>query len=56
MPSGWALGTAIRSFTPLTGLAHFVAECILWIVVVALACLPMASGRFRRRLEAMIPN
>src|ERR1700761_6768712 len=32
---GWLLGTAIRSLVPGTALVSFVAECTLWIVVLA---------------------
>ncbi len=56
MPAGWLLGTVIRSAVPGTGLAHFVAECALWLVVTGLAALPFLRTGRRARLEAIIPN
>jgi hypothetical protein len=56
MPSGWLLGTLIRSALPGQGLAHFVAECALWLVVTGLAALPFLRSGMRARLEAIIPN
>jgi len=55
--SGWALGTAIRLTLPGTGLVHFVAECTLWLVAVALIASPLASSKnLRDRLIAAIPR
>jgi O-antigen/teichoic acid export membrane protein len=54
--SGWGLGIAIRLAMPLTGLARFVAECSLWLVVVALAASPLAVRSIRARLIATIPH
>lgn len=54
--SGWGLGIAIRSMLPWTGLAHFVAECALWLVIVTVAASPLASGRVRTWLTAAIPR
>ena len=56
MPAGWLLGTLIRSAVPGAGLAHFVAECALWLVVTGLAALPFLRAKMRARLEAIIPN
>jgi len=56
MPAGWLLGTVIRSAVPGTGLAHFLAECALWLVVTGLAALPFLRTGRRARLEAIIPN
>jgi O-antigen/teichoic acid export membrane protein len=54
--SGWALGVAIRSAIPWTGPARFIAECGLWLAVVALAASPLAVTRLRERLIASIPR
>jgi O-antigen/teichoic acid export membrane protein len=53
---GWGLGIAIRSAIPGAGLARFIAECTLWLVVVALAASPLAIGRIREKLIAAIPR
>ncbi len=57
---GWALGLAISSVVSRTvswtGLPRFVAECILWLAVMALAAAPLQSGRLRDRLTDMIPS
>jgi O-antigen/teichoic acid export membrane protein len=54
--TGWGLGTAIRLALPWIGPPRFIAECTLWLVVVALAASPLASGRLRNRLIAVIPR
>jgi O-antigen/teichoic acid export membrane protein len=54
--SGWGLGIAIRSAGPWTGPAHFVAECMLWLLVVAVAASPLAIEKVRDRLSAAIPR
>jgi O-antigen/teichoic acid export membrane protein len=53
---GWGLGVVIRSALPLDGLARLIAECALWLVVVAVVASPLASGRFRMKLAEMIPG
>jgi O-antigen/teichoic acid export membrane protein len=53
---GWALGAIIRSWVPGTGLARFVGECTLWLIVVALAASPIALTSLRNRLIAAIPR
>ena len=57
---GWALGLAISSVVSRTvswtGLPRFVAECILWLAVMARAAAPLQSGRLRDRLTDMIPS
>jgi O-antigen/teichoic acid export membrane protein len=55
-PTGWALGTVIRWWLPGTGLLRFVAECVLWLIVVALVASPLANKSVRDRLIAMIPR
>lgn len=54
--TGWGLGLAIRAVMPWSGPARFIAECALWLVVVALAASPLASGRIREKLIAAIPR
>jgi hypothetical protein len=53
---GWALGAAIRGALPLGGLAGFVAECALWLIVVGVVSSPLLIGRLRTRLSEMIPG
>jgi O-antigen/teichoic acid export membrane protein len=52
---GWALGVAIQSVLPLAGLTRFIAECAIWLVVVALAVSPLANARLRNGLAGLIP-
>jgi O-antigen/teichoic acid export membrane protein len=54
--SGWGLGIAIRSAMPWTGPAHFAVECMLWLLVVAVAAAPLAIEKVRDRLTAAIPR
>jgi hypothetical protein len=53
---GWALGVAIQSLLPLVGLTRFIAECAIWLIVVALAASPLANTRFRDELASLIPS
>jgi O-antigen/teichoic acid export membrane protein len=53
---GWALGVVIRSWLPGTGLMRFVAECTLWLIVVACLASPLLRADFRNRLIAAIPR
>ena len=54
--AGWALGAIIRWWLPGAGLLRFIAECTLWLVVVALVASPMMRASFRNRLIAAIPR
>lgn len=54
--AGWALGSAIRSLLPWTGLIGFLAECALWLVIVLAAASPLASARLRARLDRSLPK
>lgn len=56
MLAGWGLGAAIRLALPWIGPQQFIAECTLWLVIVALAASPLASGNFRNKLIAVIPR
>jgi O-antigen/teichoic acid export membrane protein len=53
---GWGLGMVIRSLLPWTGLTRFAFECAIWLVVVALVAIPLASRDLRNRLIAAIPR
>ena len=53
---GWVLGVVIRSVLPGTGLTGFLGECALWLIIVLLVASPIANGRFRKRLDAMLPK
>lgn len=53
---GAAVGGTIRYLLPGTGVAHFLLECALWLVTVAVLASPLASKRLRDRLEQSIPH
>ncbi|MGY8683054.1 hypothetical protein Q2941_35565 [Bradyrhizobium sp. UFLA05-153] len=53
---GWALGLAIHAMVPGTGLLRFLAECGIWLVVVAIAASPLLIERVRGRVLAAVPN
>jgi uncharacterized membrane protein YraQ (UPF0718 family) len=54
--AGVAIGAAIRYLVPGEGIAHFLIECTLWLVAVALLASPLASRPFRNRLVEAIPH
>jgi O-antigen/teichoic acid export membrane protein len=54
--AGWALGTIIRSGVPGAGLTRFACECVLWLLVVAVAASPLLNARVRTRLDTRIPK
>jgi O-antigen/teichoic acid export membrane protein len=54
--SGWGLGLTIRSLLPMSGMGRLVAECALWLVVVAIVASPLASARLRMRVAEAIPS
>jgi O-antigen/teichoic acid export membrane protein len=54
--AGWALGTIIRSEAPGAGLLRFACECVLWLIVVAVAASPLVNAGVRARLDARIPK
>lgn len=56
VPAGWGVGVAVASLVPGAGLAHFIAECAVWLAIAALAASPMAFSGFRNRLAAAIPR
>ncbi|MET4294290.1 O-antigen/teichoic acid export membrane protein [Bradyrhizobium sp. LB8.2] len=53
---GWGLGAAIRDVVPGAGLLPFIAECAIWLVVVAIAASPLLMERVRARVLAAVPN
>jgi len=54
--AGVAVATAIRFLLPGTGIAHFIAECALWLVAVAALGSPLASKPLRQKLVEIIPR
>jgi O-antigen/teichoic acid export membrane protein len=56
MLPGWALGIAIRSWLPGSGMMRFAAGCSLWLIVVAAVASPILSKSLRTRLIAAIPR
>ena len=54
--AGTAVGTAIRYLLPGAGILHFLGECMLWLVAVAILASPLANNTLRQRLLAMIPR
>ena len=54
--AGVTVGAAIKYWLPGTGITHFMAECVLWLVAVALLSSPLANKPLRNRLIASIPR
>jgi O-antigen/teichoic acid export membrane protein len=54
--AGVAVGAAIRYWLPGTGIAHFLGECMLWLMAIALLVSPLANDHLRNRLIAAIPR
>jgi O-antigen/teichoic acid export membrane protein len=53
---GVSIGMAIKYLVPGGGIVHFVIECTLWLVAVAVLASPLASQSFRNRLMEAIPR
>lgn len=53
---GWGLGLAIHAVVPGTGMLRFLAECAMWVGLVAFAASPLLMARVRGRLLAALPN
>jgi len=51
---GVAIGVATRYLLPGTGIAHFLIECTLWMIAVALIASPLAIHPLRKRLEQAV--
>ena len=56
VPVGAGLGALIGHLVPGAGIAHFLGECTLWLMVVALLAAPLVSKAVRERLIAAIPR
>jgi O-antigen/teichoic acid export membrane protein len=56
VPLGAGLGALIGNLLPGSGTVHFLAECGLWLAVVALLAAPLGSRAVRERLSAAIPR
>ena len=54
--AGAAVGAVIRYFLPGAGIVHFLGECTLWLVAVAVLGSPLANSTLRQRLTAAIPR
>jgi O-antigen/teichoic acid export membrane protein len=54
--AGISIGAAIKYVVPGGGIVHFVIECTLWLVAVALLASPLASQSLRNRLMDAIPR
>jgi O-antigen/teichoic acid export membrane protein len=53
---GVGVGAAIRRLLPGTGVMHFLIECMLWLVAVALLASPLAKKPLRDKLVEAIPR
>jgi O-antigen/teichoic acid export membrane protein len=53
---GLSVGVVIRNLVPGGGIRHFVVECMLWLVVIALLASPLANRRLRDWLVEAIPR
>lgn len=54
--AGWLIGNTIMRLVPGQGLAHFVIECAIWLIVFALLASPLAIPGLRRFLIDLIPR
>ncbi len=52
--AGAALGEAIGGLVPGSGLVHFVAECAIWLALIALVAAPLLRAQIRERLLALL--
>lgn len=53
---GWGVGVIVGSLVPGVGVGHFVAECAIWLAVMAVVATPLASRAVRERLAGSIPS
>ena len=56
VPAGAGLGVMIGQLLPGAGIVHFLSECTLWLIVLALLAAPLANKSVRERLIAAIPS
>ncbi|MET4089330.1 O-antigen/teichoic acid export membrane protein [Bradyrhizobium sp. S3.5.5] len=54
--TGWGIGIVVTSLLGGGGIAHFIAECAIWLIVVSVIASPLASRKLRARLTAVIPT
>ena len=54
--TGWGAGLFAALLAPGMGLAHFLAECAIWLIFAALAASPLMIKRIRATLTAAIPR
>ncbi len=54
--AGAAIGAAIQYLLPGAGIAHFLVECMLWLVAVAVLASPLANRPLRDKLIEAIPR
>jgi O-antigen/teichoic acid export membrane protein len=54
--AGLAIGETVQNFLPGAGVAHFLIECTLWLVAVAVLASPLANRLLRSKLERAIPH
>ena len=52
--TGVALGALIGHLVPGSGVVHFVAECAVWLAVVAVVAAPLLRAQLRERLLAVL--
>jgi O-antigen/teichoic acid export membrane protein len=53
--SGWLIGLAITALVPGSGLAHFIAECAAWLIVVGVLASPLLNRGLRERVRELVP-
>ncbi|RXH29769.1 hypothetical protein XH99_10825 [Bradyrhizobium nanningense] len=53
--TGWGIGIVVASQVGGAGLAHFIAECVIWLIVVGVLASPLAIRKVRSRLMDIIP-
>jgi O-antigen/teichoic acid export membrane protein len=54
--SGWGMGILIGRMTPEIGLLHFIGECALWLLAMAILISPLRNEAFRSRFTSAIPR
>ncbi|MCK1499190.1 hypothetical protein [Bradyrhizobium sp. 188] len=54
--SGWGIGIAVAAVVPGSGLAHFLIECMVWLILVGLLASPLLSKGLRDHLMGLIPS
>ncbi|WP_439409334.1 hypothetical protein ACNJX9_14580 [Bradyrhizobium sp. DASA03076] len=52
---GWLIGMAITALVPGSGPAHFIAECVAWLIVIGALASPLLNKALRERLRELVP-